>query len=158
MFAAAGIIQTIHGQRPPAITITRVATFLLKTEPSEYSFEDLQSDGHAVWDGISNPAALKCLRETASGDQALIYHTGDVKAIVGLATIVKAAYPDPNESDARLVVIEIKPLKRAKSPLTLAQVKADPRFKDFALVRQSRLSVMRVPPELDEVIRTHTGL
>lgn len=135
-----------------------MATLLLKTEPGEYSFDDLERNGHAVWDGVSNAAALKALREAAKGDEVLIYHTGDEKQIVGLARVAKSAYPDPNAGDEKLVVIEIKPLKRAAKPVTLATIKADERFAQFALVRQPRLSVMSVPGALDAILRRWAGL
>jgi predicted RNA-binding protein with PUA-like domain len=114
--------------------------WILKTEPSEYSFADLQRDGRTRWDGISNPVALKHLRSMHRGDQAMIYHTGDEKRVVGLATV--ASEPD---GDA---VVELEAGRSVTSPVTLAAVKADPAFKDLALVRQGRLSVVPVPPDL----------
>jgi predicted RNA-binding protein with PUA-like domain len=141
-----------------------MATFLLKTEPTTYSFAKLQAEKKAVWDGISNPAALASLRTAHKGDEALIYHTGDEKAIVGLAQITSNAYEDPNSPGAndagqpRTPVVDLKPLRAVKRPVTLAQIKADKRFKEFALVRQSRLSVMLVPPDLDAVLRDLAGL
>ncbi|MEO8453273.1 MAG: EVE domain-containing protein [Gemmatimonadota bacterium] len=121
--------------------------WLLKTEPSSYSFDDLVRDKRATWDGVSNPVALKNLRGMAVGDEVFIYHTGDEKRIVGLAKVVKAAYPDPKASDEKLVVVDLAPVKAVAKPVTLAEVKADPRFKDFALARVPRLSVMHVAPE-----------
>lgn len=121
--------------------------WLLKTEPSTYSFDDLVRDKRATWDGVANPVALKNLRGMAVGDEVLIYHTGDEKRIVGLAKVVKAAYPDPKASDDKLVVVDIAPVKAVARPVTLAEVKADPRFKEFALARVPRLSVMHVAPE-----------
>ena len=133
-----------------------MATFLFKTEPGTYSFDDLVKEKQARWDGITNAQALKFLRETRKGDEVLFYHTGDEKAIVGLASLTSDSYPDPK--DAKLVVVDIKPVKKAKTPVTLAQVKADERFKEFLLVRNSRLSVMPVPPALDKVLRKWAGL
>jgi predicted RNA-binding protein with PUA-like domain len=141
-----------------------MATFLFKTEPGEYSFQRLMSEKRAVWNGITNNAALAHLRSAGKGDQVFIYHTGDEKAIVGLAEIVSAPYEDPenpgrNAAGApKFPVVDLRAVKHAKAPLTLAAIKADDRFKDFALVRQSRLSVMPVPPELDRAIRKLTGL
>ena len=139
-------------------------TFLLKTEPGDYSFADLQRDKKVAWTGVSNNAALAALRSMKKGDEAFIYHTGDEKAIVGLAQITSAPYADPQQPGTtpdgkpKFAVVDLKPLKPAKSALALAQFKADPRFKDFVLVKQSRLSVMPVPADLDKVIRTLTGL
>jgi predicted RNA-binding protein with PUA-like domain len=120
--------------------------WLLKTEPDHYSYADLERDGATVWDGISNNAALKHLRAVKPGDLALIYHTGDQRQAVGLATVTSAAYPDPNTDDARLVVVDVRPLRWLAQPVTLAAVKRDPAFADFALVRESRLSVVPVTP------------
>lgn len=118
--------------------------WLLKTEPSTYSFDQLERDGRTTWDGVRNPTALRHLRAIATGDEVLIYHTGDEKAVVGIAKVVKGAYPDPKAGDSRLVVVDLAPVRRLKAPVTLARVKADPAFADFALVRISRLSVMPV--------------
>jgi predicted RNA-binding protein with PUA-like domain len=124
--------------------------WLLKTEPGSYSFADLERDGTTVWDGVRNNAALKQMRAMQPGDQALIYHTGDARQAIGLAEITSAPYPDPEQDDAEsrkgpsLVVVDIRPLRRLPQPVTLAAVKADPFFNEFALVRQGRLSVVPV--------------
>lgn len=120
--------------------------WILKTEPTTYSFDDLVRDRRTVWDGISNPLALKHLRSTAKGDQAMIYHTGDEKAIVGLATIVRPSYDDPKVDDPKLVVVDIEAGGRLPKAVSLATVKADPAFAELGLVRMSRLSVVPVPP------------
>src|SRR6478672_1771256 len=112
-----------------------MAHWILKTEPSTYSFADLQKAGRAVWDGVANPVALKNLRDMAVGDEVLIYHTGDEKAAVGHARVVKAAYPDPKQDDPKLVVVDLEAGKPLTSPVTLAAIKADPAFADLALVR-----------------------
>ena len=119
-----------------------MAYWILKTEPSTYSFDQLERDRSAVWDGVSNPLALKHLREMQPGDEVLIYHTGDEKAVVGLARVTSAAYPDPKAKDPKLVVVDLKPVKRLKGPVTLAAIKAEPVFQDLALVRMPRLSVV----------------
>jgi len=116
--------------------------WILKTEPSTYSFADLVKQKAAVWDGVKNPLALKHLRTMQPGDEVLIYHTGDEKAAVGLARVTKAAYPDPKKNDPRLVVVDLKAGAKLASPVTLATIKADPVFKDLALVRMGRLSVV----------------
>lgn len=120
--------------------------YLLKTEPESYSYADLVRDQGTVWDGVANNAALKFLREIQPGDQALIYHTGDERQAVGLAEITSAAYPDPRGTDPKLVVVDLRPLRELPRPVTLAMIKADPFFADFALVRQGRLSVVPVSP------------
>jgi predicted RNA-binding protein with PUA-like domain len=116
--------------------------WLLKTEPSTYSYSDLEREGRAVWDGVTNPVALKNLRAMKAGDEALIYHTGDEKAAVGRARVVSAAYADPKKADPRLVVVDLEPLGRLPAPVTLAEMKATAAFAGSPLVRQGRLSVV----------------
>ena len=118
--------------------------WLLKSEPNDYGYEDLESDGKTRWDGVKNNLALKHMRTVKPGDQALIYHTGKEKAAVGIARVTSAPYPDPELDDERLVVFDIEPERRLERPVTLAEVKADPFFQDFALARVPRLSVMPV--------------
>ena len=122
--------------------------WILKTEPGSYSFDRLASDRRAVWDGVSNALALKHLRSMAKGDQAFIYHTGDEKALVGLARVASDPYPDPKGDDPKLVVVDLEAGARLARPVTLASVKADPAFAELGLVRMSRLSVIPVPPDL----------
>lgn len=141
-----------------------MATFLLKTEPGEFSWDDLVRAGESRWDGVSNPTALAALRRVQRGDEAWIYHTGSEKSIVGLARVARGAYEDPQQpglNDAgaiRRPVIDLKAWREVPRRLTLADIKSDPRFKDFALVRQGRLSVMEVPPTLDQALRALCGL
>jgi predicted RNA-binding protein with PUA-like domain len=125
-----------------------VAYWLLKADPDDYGYEHLQKDKKTVWDGVGNNLALKHIRQMKKGDLALIYHSGKEKAVVGLATITSNPYPDPDKADERLVVFDIKPKKRFAKTVTLAAIKAEARFADFALVRMSRLSVMPVPAAL----------
>jgi predicted RNA-binding protein with PUA-like domain len=125
--------------------------WLLKTEPSTYSWDDLVREKTAVWDGVSNPVALRNLAAMQPGDDALIYHTGDEKAVVGLARVTKAAYPDPKAKDPKLLVVELAPVKPVTRQVTLAQIKADGLFRDSPLVRQGRLSV--VPLSDDQFAR-----
>lgn len=120
--------------------------WLLKTEPSEFSYDDLERAGGAVWDGVSNPVALKNLRAMKAGERAIVYHTGGEKAAVGLARLVREAYPDPKRRNAKLVVVEIAPLGRLARPITLAEIRAMPVFGDSPLVRQARLSVVPLSP------------
>ena len=121
--------------------------WLLKSEPGTYSFSDLTREGRTCWDGVSNPVALGHLRAMKEGDEAFFYHTGAEKAIVGLARIVSDPYPDPKLGDPRRVVVDIAPLRPLGTPVPLSAVKADSRFRNFALVRIGRLSVMPVSPE-----------
>ena len=116
--------------------------WILKTEPTAYGYDRLETEKTAVWDGVANPVALKNLRNMEKGDELMIYHTGSEKAVIGTATVVREAYPDPKAGDPSLVVIEIKVGKRLAQPVTLAQIKADSAFADMALVRQGRLSVV----------------
>jgi predicted RNA-binding protein with PUA-like domain len=115
-----------------------MAYWLLKTEPSTYSFADLVKAKETRWDGIENPAALKLMKTAAVGDRALVYHTGDEKSAIGECAIVKAAYEDPK--NPRLVVIDVKAGKPLPKPVSLAIIKRDKLFADSPLVRQGRLS------------------
>ena len=119
--------------------------WLLKTEPGEYAFEDLVKDGKAVWSGVTNALALKHLRSIRKGEELLIYHTGNVRAAVGLAKAASDPYPDPERQDPRMVVVDVIPVRRLKQAVTLDAIKSDRRFKDFELVRLPRLSVMPIP-------------
>jgi predicted RNA-binding protein with PUA-like domain len=121
--------------------------WLLKTEPEVYAFNNLVRDSTTVWDGVANNAALKFMRSVQPGDQALIYHTGDERRVVGLAEVTSAAYPDPKLDDPKLVVFNIRPLRAIANPVTLSAVKAEAFFANFALVREPRLSVMPVTEE-----------
>ncbi len=121
-----------------------VACWLVKTEPNDYSFDDLVRDGRTRWDGIKNALALKHLRQMKRGDEVLVYHTGKEKAVIGTAAVVRGPHADPEQDDPKLAVVDLKAGKALPAPVTLAAVKADPSFADFALVRMSRLSVMPV--------------
>jgi predicted RNA-binding protein with PUA-like domain len=121
--------------------------WLLKTEPSTYAYEDLEKEKRATWDGVKNPVALKNLRAMKEGDAALIYHTGDEKAVVGTALVVREAYPDPKARDPRLYVVDLTPAGRLPRPVTLAEIKALPAFADSPLLRQGRLSVVPLTKE-----------
>lgn len=141
-----------------------MATFLLKTEPNDYSFDDLVRDKRTHWNGVRNPTALMNMREVKKGDEAFIYHTGKEKRIAGLAVVVSDVYEDPEnpgltaKGELKGPLFDIKPVKASAKDYTLADIKSDERFKDFDLVRLSRLSAMKVPPKLDKVIRKHCGL
>ncbi len=120
--------------------------WLLKTEPSDYSYTDLSRDGKTVWDGVSNNFALKHLRTIKAGDLAFIYQTGKERALVGIAEVISDPYPDPTKSDPKLAVMDVKAREELPQSVSLAEVKADSEFSDFLLVRLSRLSVMPVTP------------
>ncbi|MFZ4573847.1 MAG: EVE domain-containing protein [Phycisphaerales bacterium] len=141
-----------------------MATFLFKTEPGEFSFARLLEGGRARWDGVSSPAANKHLRSIAEGDDILIFHTADERAIVGLARAVSGPYADPARpektaaGEIKFVAVDVEAIVAAKTPVPLAQVKADERFAEFPLVTQGRLSVMPVPAALDKVLRSWAGL
>jgi len=122
--------------------------WIVKTEPSSYSYDRLEKERRTVWDGVKNAVALKNIRAMRKGDLAMVYHTGDEKRIVGLAKVVSDPYPDPKAGDPSLVVVDLEAAGRLKRPVTLAEIKADPAFKDLALVRQGRLSVVPVEERL----------
>ena len=126
--------------------------WLFKTEPSVYSFQQLQKDKKTVWDGVANNLALKSLRDIKKGDLIFIYHTGDEKAAVGVAKALGGAYPDPSKNDPKLLVVDIEAGKPLARPVTLAEVKAHPKLKNFDLVRNSRLSIMKVADEQWEIM------
>ena len=121
--------------------------WIVKTEPSTYSYDDLARQKTAVWDGVSNNLALKHLRQMQPGDRVLVYHTGDEKAVVGLAQVASAAYPDPKQKDPKLAVVDLKADSRLPRPVPLAEIKKDRAFADLGLVRIGRLSVMPVSPD-----------
>ena len=121
-----------------------MAYWLFKEEPDHYSFDDLLHDKRTVWQGVENNLALKHLRSVQKGDRVLYYHTGKEKAVVGVMEVVKGAYPDPKRDDPRFVVVDVKPVRRLDRSVSLAEIKSNPKFADFALVRISRLSVMPV--------------
>ena len=118
--------------------------WVLKTEPSEYGYSDLVRERRTRWEGVSNPVALKHLRSMQEGDEVMIYHTGNEKALVGLARVASAPYPDP--SDAKLVVVDVEPARPLPKAVPLAAIKAEPAFAELGLVRVPRLSVVPVEP------------
>jgi predicted RNA-binding protein with PUA-like domain len=122
--------------------------WLLKTEPGTYSWDDLARDGKAVWDGVSNPVALKNIRSMSRGDLVLIYHTGDERAAVGVAEVTSSPYADPKQDDEKLAVIDLKPKHKLAHPVTLDTMKSDPAFAGFDLLRIGRLSVVPVPEKM----------
>jgi predicted RNA-binding protein with PUA-like domain len=118
--------------------------WLVKEEPTHYSFAQFVEDGKTVWSGVRNPVAQKHLRGMKPGDRVFYYHTGTEKAIVGVAKVVSEPRPDPKDKDGRLYVVDLAPEKALERPVRLAEVKAVTAFADFPLVRLPRLSVMPV--------------
>ena len=131
--------------------------WLFKTEPSVYSFQQLQKDKKTMWDGVANNLALKNLRDIKNGDLIFIYHTGDEKQAVGVARALSGAYPDPSKKDPKLLVVDIEPVKSLAKPVTLAEVKANKKLANFDLVRISRLSIMKVTDEQWKIIEDMAG-
>lgn len=132
-------------------------TWLLKTEPGDYSFADLQRDKKTVWDGVKNNLALQHIRAIKKGDRVLVYHTGSEKSVVGVAQATRDAFPDPKAKDPKLAVVELRPVKPLKQPVPLSAIKSDARFKDFVLVKIGRLSVMPVPADLEKALLKMAG-
>lgn len=118
--------------------------WLLKTEPTTYSFDDLTRDRRTTWDGVRNALAQQHLRAMRSGDEVLVYHSGKDKAVIGLATVSRSPFPDPGAGDPKRIAIGLAAGHRLALPVTLAAIRNDPVFEAFALVRLSRLSVMPV--------------
>lgn len=131
--------------------------WLVKTEPGTYSFDQLVQEKRATWDGVRNAVALKHLRNMCIGDEVMVYHSGKDPSVVGLARVVKGAYPDPKAGDPRLVAVDLAPVKALPKPVPLSVIKADPRLLTMDLVRISRLSVMPVSKEHWAIILTAGG-
>jgi predicted RNA-binding protein with PUA-like domain len=125
--------------------------FLAKTEPQDYSIDDLAAEKGTVWDGIKNPQALAAVRTMQPGDRVLIYHSGTGPAITGVAEVASAPRADPK--NAKLSVVELRYLMHLQPPTPLADIKASGLFDEWALVRQGRLSTMSVPPEFMAWVR-----
>jgi predicted RNA-binding protein with PUA-like domain len=121
--------------------------WLFKEEPGNYSYDELVRDGKTTWTGVRNPLAQKHLRSVAKGDRIFFYHTGNEKSVVGVMTALAPAYPDPADKSGKLYAVDVAPVKKLPQPVTLASIKADKFFANFALVRMSRLSVMPVDAE-----------
>jgi len=121
-----------------------MAYWLMKSEPYEYSWSQLVADGLNSWNGVRNYQARNNLRAMQIGDRAFFYHSNEGREIVGVMEIVKTAYPDPSDETGRFDMVDVKPVMPVVTPVTLATIKADPRLVDFALIRQSRLSVAPV--------------
>jgi len=121
-----------------------MARWLLKTEPSVYSFGQLLKDKQTVWDGVANNLALIHIRKMAKGDEAFIYHTDDERACVGIAKVTSAPYADPKENDPKLAVVDVKSVRALKRAISLSELKQNAKLEGFDLFRISRLSVVPV--------------
>jgi predicted RNA-binding protein with PUA-like domain len=124
-----------------------MAYWLMKSEPGTWSWEDQLREGVAEWDGVRNHQAANNMKAMVPGDRIFFYHSVDEKRIVGIVEVVKTYYPDPSDPSGRFGMVDVKALKPMVRPVTLAEIKAEPRLSDLALVRQSRLSVLPVAPE-----------
>jgi predicted RNA-binding protein with PUA-like domain len=118
--------------------------WLFKEEPTHYGFDELVKDKKTMWSGVKNPLAQKHLRSVRKGDRIFYYHTGDEKAVVGICKALGDAYADPGDASGKASVVDVAPVQKLPRSVTLAEIKADASFKDFPLVRISRLSVMPV--------------
>jgi len=116
--------------------------WLVKQEPSSYSWSDFVAEGRTSWTGVRNYSARNNLRKMRKGDEVLFYHSGEEKAVVGMAKVTRPAYPDPTATQGDWSAVNLAPIKSLRWPVTLRQIKSDPRLKRIQLVRQSRLSVM----------------
>ena len=130
---------------------TPIRYFLAKSEPSVYSIDDLKRDKKTTWDGVTNPQAVRAIKDMQAGDRVFIYHSGGVSAIVGLAQVLTAGRPDPK--NAKSAIADLGFLLALDSPVTLAEIKQSKMFDDWALVRQSRLSTMLVPEKFVAWVR-----
>lgn len=136
-----------------------MAYWLLKTEPTVYSYSDLERDKKTVWDGVSSPWAMPYIRRVKPGDAAFIYHTGDEKQVVGIAEITSESYADPKKGDSEFhQVFDVKAVRKLKRPVTLAEVKADKRFAESKLVRNPRLSIQPVTDAMWNGILQMSGM
>lgn len=127
--------------------------WLLKTEPSEYSFADLEKDKETVWTGIRNHQAKNNLLKMKRGDACFIYHTGDEKAVIGIAEIIKEAFIDPTDKDKKFFAVAIKSIRKLKKPVALEKIKQSKNLAEFSLVKQGRLSVhLLTKNEWEEVL------
>ncbi len=135
-----------------------MAHWLLKSEPFKYAWSDLVRDGRTHWDGVRNHQAARNLRTMQVGDLAFFYHSNEGLEIVGIVQIVREAYPDPSDPTGKFVMVDIAPVRPLARPVTLKAIKAEAALADFALVRQSRLSVVPVDPAAWDLIGVMGGL
>ena len=132
--------------------------WLVKQEPSSYSWPDFEAEGETAWTGVRNYTARNNLRKMKKGDEVLFYHTGEEKAVVGIARVTRPAYPDPTAKEGDWSAVDLAPIKSLLRPVTLRQIKSEPRLKQIPLVRQSRLSVMPLAKaEFREIVKMGMG-
>ena len=134
-----------------------MAYWLIKSEPFKYSWDQLQKDKETFWDGVRNYAARNNLKAMKKGDEAFFYHSNEGMEIVGITKVVKEAYQDPTTDDDRWVAVNFAPKKKLKKPVTLAQIKAEPKLANMELVRLGRLSVQTVKPQEWEMVMKMAG-
>ncbi|MBK6291460.1 MAG: EVE domain-containing protein [Ignavibacteria bacterium] len=127
--------------------------WLVKSEPEVYSWDQFVKDKRTFWDGIRNYQARNNMREMDKGDQVIFYHSGDERSAVGIAEVVKTAYQDPTTEDEAWVVVDLKPVRPLKNPVTLATIKSTKGFENIALVKQGRLSVLPLTKKEFELIQ-----
>ena len=135
-----------------------MAYWLLKSEPGAWSWQQQVEAGVTHWDGVRNYQAVNNLKAMRVGDRAFFYHSGEARQIVGIVEVAREYYPDPNDASGRFGMVDVKTVAPLPRPVTLAEVKADPRLRDLALVRQSRLSVMPIDDEAWELICAMGGV
>lgn len=135
-----------------------MAHWLVKSEPFKYSWDQFVKDGQTFWDGVRNYAARNNLKAMKKGDEVFFYHSNEGLEIVGIAKVVKEAYQDPTTDEDAWVVVDLKPLKKLKSPVSLQQIKTEKRLKDMALLRLSRLSVQPVTDDEWKVVMEMAGM
>lgn len=121
--------------------------WLVKSEPFKYSWEQFNKDGQTFWDGVRNYQARNNLRNMSVGDQVLFYHSNEGLCVVGIAEVVTSAYQDPTTEDSNWVVVDLKPIKALKKPVSLKEMKEEPELENLSLIRQGRLSVCSVTPQ-----------
>jgi predicted RNA-binding protein with PUA-like domain len=138
-------------------TVNRMAYWLVKSEPFKYSWEQFQKEGQTYWDGVRNYAARNNLKAMKKGDEVLFYHSNEGLEIVGIAKVVKEAYQDPTTVEEAWVVVDLKPVRKLKNPVTLQQIKIENRLSNMDMLRLSRLSVQQVKEEEWKVIMELAG-
>jgi predicted RNA-binding protein with PUA-like domain len=132
--------------------------WLVKSEPSKYSWEQFVKDKKTFWDGVRNYGARNNLRDMKKGDEVFYYHSNEGMEIVGIATVIKESYQDPTTDNKNWVVVDLKPVKKLKKPVTLSQIKSEPELENMELVKNSRLSVQKVTPgEWKQVLKMSEG-
>jgi predicted RNA-binding protein with PUA-like domain len=139
----------------PVLRYAMKSFWLVKQEPSSYSWSDFLADGETSWTGVRNFSARNNLRKMRTGDEVLFYHTGDEKSVVGIAKVRRTAYPDPTAKEGDWSTVDLAAVKPLRRPVTLREIKSNSRLKEIPLIRQSRLSVMPLSePEFREIVKT----